>query len=105
MQAMQEMTRLEKLKMDLLREQITKEIEAEAKKETRRTKASLDSAGAKKEKRKAKKELVSQMIPDEPPVAIPQPSIAGPSTPMFSPPAARYSVGNYSSFLQRRYGM
>jgi hypothetical protein len=115
-QALDEMHRLEQYKMDLLREQIAKEIEAEAKKELRKAKSSQKTAEATKEKRKTKKEVVKQMMPDTVPEPVaPQPEApsmssapVGMSSPMIgSMPvssASRITFGNYNAYIQRRFG-
>ena len=121
-QALDEMHRLEQYKMDLLREQIAKEIEAEAKKELRKAKSSQKTAEATKEKRKTKKEVVKQMMPDTVPEPAPRPNPVAPqpeapsmssapvgmSSPMIgslpASSASRITFGNYNSYIQRRFG-
>lgn len=85
--ALEEIAKLEALKAQLLREEIQKQIEAEAKGEVKRTRKTQAATTAEGEKKKTNKKLVKNLMPEPAPV-LPPAGSALPPTPVSTPALA-----------------
>lgn len=79
--ALAELQKLEDLKAQLLREEIQKQIEAEARGEVKRTRKTREASSATSEKKKTTRKIVKDLLPEQPapPTPIPIPPPVAPS--------------------------
>lgn len=97
--ALEEIQKLETLKAQLLREEIQKQIQAEARGEVKRTRKTQESSSALVEKKKTTKNIVKDLMPEK----VEMPSV-GSSRPPQPQVQTRAPVGNiFSSKFGRTY--
>jgi uncharacterized membrane protein YqiK len=100
--ALDEIQKLESLKAQLLREEIQKQIEAEARGEVRRTRKTQKSASAEGEKKKTTRKIVKDLMPALAPALAPVPTPAPvPAPAPASTPAQQAPTRPKNLFSQR----